>query len=135
MRHMWMPIGNIAICALPNRFLDPPLNPHGLPLVLLVLRECENEPRDSLTGSDKGWFSGVIPSFPTEHPQVVATSVTAQDAFTRHIATRSWTAVMRQKTTRGHGPSFQMSGVPQKNEKKAGDQYCGWTKSGTSLKP
>ena len=30
---------------------------------------CGNEPGDSLKGSRKGWFIGVIPSFPTEHQQ------------------------------------------------------------------
>ena len=40
-------------------------------IVLLVLcKECGNEPRDSLKGSHKGRFVEVIPSFPTEHQQV-----------------------------------------------------------------
>ena len=32
-------------------------------------QECGNEPGDSLKGIHKGWFIGVIPTFPTYHQQ------------------------------------------------------------------
>ena len=38
---------------------------HHFLLLLVLSRECGNEPEDSLTE----WFIGVIPSFPAEHQQ------------------------------------------------------------------